>query len=218
MASTPILAYWDIRGLAQAIRLLLGYTKTTFENKLYACGEGPDFDKTCWTDVKFNLGFDFPNLPYYVDGDIKITQSNAILRHVGRKNGLDGKSEAEKVRVDIMENQIMDLRNGFIGVCYRPGFTDNRPKYIANVAILFKLFQDFLGDNNWLAGPNITFVDFHFWELLDQHLEFESAILDDFPKLRAFHKRFLDLPEIKEYMASDHFFKGPINNRMAAFK
>ena len=24
-------------------------------------------------------------LPYYVDGDVKITQSNAILRHLARK-------------------------------------------------------------------------------------------------------------------------------------
>ena len=24
-------------------------------------------------------------LPYYIDGDVKITQSNAILRHLGRK-------------------------------------------------------------------------------------------------------------------------------------
>ena len=27
-------------------------------------------------------------LPYYIDGDIKITQSNAILRYIGRKYGL----------------------------------------------------------------------------------------------------------------------------------
>jgi glutathione S-transferase len=47
-------------------------------------------------------------------GDIKITQSNAILRYLGRKNGLDGKTEVEKVRVDMMADNAMDFRNGFV--------------------------------------------------------------------------------------------------------
>ena len=47
--------------------------------------------------MKFKLGLDFPNLPYLIDGNIKVTQSNAILRYLGRKFGLDGKTEADKV-------------------------------------------------------------------------------------------------------------------------
>ena len=39
----------------------------------------PDFDKSCWTDQKFSLGFDFPNLPYFIDGDIKLTQVTLVL-------------------------------------------------------------------------------------------------------------------------------------------
>ena len=32
------------------------------------------------------LGFDFPNLPYYEEpGGVRLTQSGAILRHLGRK-------------------------------------------------------------------------------------------------------------------------------------
>merc|ERR1712071_640098 len=36
--SLPVLAYWDIRGLAQPIRLLLAYTETKYEDKYYVCG------------------------------------------------------------------------------------------------------------------------------------------------------------------------------------
>ena len=46
-------------------------------------------------------------------GDIKITQSNAILRYLGRKYNLEGKTEEEKVRVDIMTENAMDFRYGF---------------------------------------------------------------------------------------------------------
>merc|ERR1711872_592073 len=100
--SKPVLCYWDIRGLAQPIRLLLTYTGTDFEDKMLSCGPAPGFDKSCWFDNKYSLGLDFPNLPYYIDGDIKITQSNAILRYIARKNDLVGKNETEKAMVDMM--------------------------------------------------------------------------------------------------------------------
>ena len=32
----------------------------------------------------------FANLPYYSDADVMLSQSGAILRHVGRKHGLLG--------------------------------------------------------------------------------------------------------------------------------
>ncbi|CAG0886732.1 unnamed protein product [Cyprideis torosa] len=115
----PILAYWDIRGLAQPIRLLLHYTETEFEDKYYVCGPAPTYDKSCWFSVKDSLGLDFPNLPYYIEGDIKITQSNAIMRFVARKGeNLEGKTPKEKVRVDMLENESMDFRNGFVRLCY----------------------------------------------------------------------------------------------------
>jgi glutathione S-transferase len=54
--------------LAQPIRLLLEYTGTKFEDKHMSCGPAPDFDRSCWTNVKPTVGLDFANLPYYIDG------------------------------------------------------------------------------------------------------------------------------------------------------
>ena len=51
----------------------------------------PDFDKTCWFDHKFSYGLDFPNLPYYMDGQTKLTQTHAIMRYIARKHDLCGK-------------------------------------------------------------------------------------------------------------------------------
>lgn len=33
-----------------------------------------------------------------------------------------GETEDEQVRVDMMENQAMDFRNGFVKLCYTPDF------------------------------------------------------------------------------------------------
>ncbi|XP_017174951.1 glutathione S-transferase Mu 4 isoform X2 [Mus musculus] len=116
------LGYWDIRGLAHAIRLLLEYTGSSYEEKRYTMGDAPDYDRSQWLSEKFKLGLDFPNLPYLIDGSHKITQSNAILRYIARKHNLCGETEEERIRVDILENQAMDTRIQLAMVCYSPDF------------------------------------------------------------------------------------------------
>uniref|UniRef100_A0A8B9LM54 glutathione transferase n=1 Tax=Astyanax mexicanus TaxID=7994 RepID=A0A8B9LM54_ASTMX len=92
---------------------------TTYMGLLFPIfSAAPDYDKSCWFNEKPKLKMDFPNLPYLEDGDRKISQSNAIMRYIGRKHNLCGETEDEKVRVDILENQAMDFRNGFVMLCY----------------------------------------------------------------------------------------------------
>ncbi|MED6272480.1 Glutathione S-transferase Mu 1, partial [Characodon lateralis] len=85
---TMLLAYWDVRGFVGHIRLMLEYTKSDYKEKFYVVGDAPGFDKSCWFNEKFKLGLDFPNLPYLIDGDKKVTQSMAILRYIARKHNL----------------------------------------------------------------------------------------------------------------------------------
>ncbi len=59
--------YWNTRGLGQVSRLLLTYTGQDFEQIQYSKG------KKWFEDDKKNLGIDFPNLPYLIDGDFKLT-------------------------------------------------------------------------------------------------------------------------------------------------
>ena len=68
---------------------------------------------------------DFPNLPYFIDGDVKLSQSNAILRYIARKHDMLGKTDKEKAMVDMMAKETMDLRNSWIGHCYNPDFEKN---------------------------------------------------------------------------------------------
>ncbi|XP_029995061.1 glutathione S-transferase Mu 1-like [Sphaeramia orbicularis] len=211
---TMKLAYWDIRGLAQPIRLLLEYTGTNYEDKFYRCGEAPNYDKSCWFDEKPKLGMDFPNLPYLEDGDRKISQSNAIMRYIARKHNLCGETEDEKVRVDIMENQAMDFRNGFVRMCYTD-FDNIKPGYLKMLPDTLKQFSNFLGDRKWFAGDKITFVDFIMYELLDQHRMFHPTCLDEFKNLKDLMDRFEALEKIAAYMKSNRFMKTPVNNKMA---
>ncbi|XP_078342174.1 glutathione S-transferase Mu 1-like [Oculina patagonica] len=218
VAMAPILGYWDIRGLAEPIRLLLHYTETEFKDELYEVGDAPDFSREAWTSVKYTLGLDFPNLPYYLDGDTKISQSNAILRHIARKHDLCGSTEEEKIRVDVAENQLVDFRDKFTDLCYNSNFENLKDDYIKNVKSSLKQLSDFLGERKFLAGEKITFVDFVLFETMDHHRIFEPSLLEPHKNLQEFVKRIEELPTVAAYRKSDRFKARPINNKIAPFK
>ncbi|CAI5777423.1 glutathione S-transferase Mu 1-like [Podarcis lilfordi] len=190
---TMILGYWDIRGLAGAIRLLLEYTGTPYEDKQYAFGDAPDFDRSQWTNVKETLGLDFPNLPYLIDGEMKITQSNAIIRYIARKHKIWGESEEEIIRMDMLENQLMDVRMTFARLCYSPDFEKVKPEYVEQLSGELKLLSQFLGDRKWFTGKKITYVDFLAYDVLERLWMFEPKYFDEFPNL----KNFLDHFEVR---------------------
>ena len=67
MANNIKFGYWGIRGLAQIPRLLLTYTGAAWEDVVYTD------ESQWWTNDKQKLGLDFPNLPYLIDGDLRLT-------------------------------------------------------------------------------------------------------------------------------------------------
>ena len=70
---TMKLGYWNLRGRGAAIRALLRYVGADYEDVTYRL-EGPLYSKEQWLKVKYSLGLNFPNLPYLIDGDLKLTQ------------------------------------------------------------------------------------------------------------------------------------------------
>ncbi|XP_040854605.1 glutathione S-transferase Mu 1 isoform X4 [Ochotona curzoniae] len=228
------LGYWDLRGLALPIRTLLEYTGTSYEEKHYRMGDAPDYDRSQWLNEKFKLGLDFPNLPYLIDGTHKLTQSNAIVRYLGRKHNLCGETEEEKIRVDILENQAMDNRMQLVAVCYSPDFVSAqvdypllqsvsvgadscllpqeklKPDYLKGLPDKLTLYSQFLGKRPWFAGDKITIADFLVYDVLDQNRIFAPGCLDAFPNLKDFMARFEGLPKIAAYLKSSRFIKVPL--------
>ena len=64
------------------------------------------------------------------------------------------------------------------------------PTYLESLPEKLAAFEKFLGDRSFFAGSELTFPDFHMYELLDQHRELKADCLESFPKLSAFMKRF----------------------------
>ena len=119
--------------------------------------------------------------------------------------------------MDMCADQVMDLRNGFINLCYNPNFEELKEGYLKSLPAALKMFSDFLGTKSWLAGEQITYPDFHLYEMLDQHLQLDAGCLKAFANLAAYADRFQKLPAIEAYMKSERFMKAPLNNKMAKF-
>ncbi|KAF7492545.1 hypothetical protein SSS_10122 [Sarcoptes scabiei] len=212
MSSKPTLGYWDLRGLGQSIRILLTYAGVDFVDKRYKIGSAPDFDRGEWLNDKFNLGLDFPNLPYYIEGDVKLTQSIAILRYLGRKHKLDGQNEQEWRRITLCEQQIMDLLMALARICYDPNFEKLKLDLVAKLPDDLKLFSKFLGDHQFVAGTNISYIDFLVYEYLIRVKIFAPEIFTKFPNLNSYITRIESMPKISAYIKQQEpqLFNGPM--------
>jgi len=208
----PALGYWDLRGLCEPIRLLLAYTGIDYEERTFGGASGPD-----WASVKPTLGLDFPNLPHFIDGEIKLSQSTAILRHIARQHGLSGKSDEEMRRIDLILDQSTDFKMGFARMCYDPDFEKKKVEFLNTLPQKLQEFEKFLGTGEWFAGGNISFVDFIMYETLDWMRYFNVESVVKCTNLLAFMRRFEKLPKIEEYMNSGGYKKRPIFAKMAVW-
>ena len=84
------------------------------------CGDPSTAEyKKMWMDFKPNLDsvMHFPNLPYLLDGEVAISQSNVILRHLGRKYGLMGEPSSLHL-VDLVLDEMADFDKQVTSRCY----------------------------------------------------------------------------------------------------
>ncbi|CAL8083425.1 unnamed protein product [Calicophoron daubneyi] len=210
-----ILGYWKIRGLAQQIRLLMEYVGEPYKEELYECGPAPEYSRESWLSKKHKLDLAFPNLPYYIDGDFRLTQSDTILRYIAEKHNMGGKTPAERAQLSMINGALNDLRMKFVHTCYSPGLAENKNNFLKDLPDALKMFQDHLSNREWISGEKIDYPDFNLYDLLDAIQSFEPGALKQFPKLQDFLRRFEEIPKIKAYMSSPRYMKWPFNNKMA---
>nr|XP_060629235.1 glutathione S-transferase Mu 1-like isoform X2 [Anolis sagrei ordinatus] len=156
-------------------------------------------------------------LPYLIDGDRKLTQSNAILRYLARKHKMCGETEEEIIRMDILEYQVVDFATDLATLCYSPDFEKLKPEYIKQLPGKLKRFSQFLGDRKWFLGNKITYVDFLAYDILDLHQMFQPKCLDQFKNLKDFLDHFEALEKISAYMKSSRFLRTPLYSRNATW-
>ena len=217
------IGYWDCRGLVNPIILQLEYLKLPYDletpdKKLI--GPPPKFDKTKWLEQKGELlhGFDFPNLPYFEDPSkgLKLTQSNAILMHIARTNGLFPKTEDFKIlaQMDLLREEFKDVTSLITAFCYDPNVDEEKTKkfYLISRQKLEKLDSILKQNPSWffLPGENLTYIDFLAYDIIDHLRILFPQILRDLPNLNNFLEKFENLEPMADFMKSERYRKFPL--------
>ena len=106
------------------------------------------------------------NLPYMIDGDIRLVQSNAILLYIGRKYGLAGNgSAAQSAALDMVLDQLTDYDDAFTGTCYR-NWSNSEAFAAEKVPQCLSGLTSALGEKQFLVSDSPTVADFKALELL----------------------------------------------------
>jgi glutathione S-transferase len=154
----------------------------------------------------------FPNLPYLIDGNLKLTESEAIARYIIKKSGkkdLLGKTIEDEALVDNVLGVIDDISTPTVQVCFNDKFNEEKEKVFTDkVKAKVDAVYKFLGDKDWLLGY-ITLADFKISEAVNYLQGIWPEHFKEYPKLGALRDRFNELPEIKAYYASEGAVKGP---------
>lgn len=217
----PTLVYWDIRGLAQSVRLALEYAGKPYVDVRIAAGApGTPEYKQAWMKEKAEVGksIPFPNLPYYIDESTAMSQSTAILRHVARTGGFLYPEGTPPARVDFLLEQLADFDGGLTGMCYR-SYDNGKDQWVeGSMQPGLAQFEALLGDAPFFGGATVSAADFKAYEEFDKCRIIAPGCLDGYPKLAGFVARVEAIPAIASYLKSDRFAARPLNNPHAQFK
>lgn len=119
------LTYWDMRGIAEPLRLLLSHCfgVQSWDDKRLIVGPPPSYDKSKWNSTKNKLGLPFPNLPYLIDEStgLRMAQTRSIARYICRMSdqpSLLGVDSLAKSRADEATEAVMDAWDAMFKVTY----------------------------------------------------------------------------------------------------
>jgi len=63
----------------------------------------------------------------------------------------------------------------------------------------------FLSGAKFIAGDELSFVDFQLWEMLDVLHKFDAEIMTELNNLNKFKMNFENIPRIQDYVSSPRF-------------
>ena len=211
----PTLGYWKIRGMASGLRYQMIYQGVEFNMEEHEQGPGPAFSRTPWTDKKFGLGLDFPNLPYFKHGEHVMTETIPIHLFIADKwmSNLLGEDTQHRAKVNMLAGPIGELKGAVTMPCY---MSTDRTKAVNAINQRLPDILRFQGDNKFLT-QGLSWLDFFFFELTYLMKYLKPDLFETFPQLKLHFDAMRNLKNLKEYLANPESIDNnrQFNNRQA---
>ncbi|VUZ45880.1 unnamed protein product, partial [Hymenolepis diminuta] len=130
---TSKLGYWNIRGRAEQIRILCIYIDENCIEETYTFGPGPKYKSEDWEQKKKSSAeYAGLVLPYWIEGDIRITGATEIMEHIAKKHDMWPLEKSVKKNLRKIYIKINELRSAL---------------------------EDFSNDKNWINYPDFNLYD-----------------------------------------------------------
>ncbi|EAS07385.1 glutathione S-transferase, amine-terminal domain protein (macronuclear) [Tetrahymena thermophila SB210] len=197
MSDKIILGYWNTPGKAQPSRYLLELSGVKYEEVRYSYPAAEWFGRD-----KYALGLPFPNLPYLLDGEVKITESETIFDYlIQRLNKVELLGQGnDKYIVDNLKNLFSDIGTRMYIYSQKEG--EEQTKFLSE-QILPKIrdIHKFLGQKEYLLGY-FTAADLYF---LCFAKGFKNTLPDSYNEFAATFnpliQRLENIPQIAKYIS-----------------
>lgn len=192
------LAYFDMRGRAEAIRVLLHATRVEFEDHRVVSADE-------WGALKPELPFG--GLPTFETDGALVCESHAILRYLGGTLAPSTREDLGFARLDATHDAIATFQEDLWRFNWVERYYDHLESYAeATLGPRLGMLAAWLatnreGSGDWF-GDAFSHVDCVAFCFLDEVDAFFPAMLDDFEELAALRSRVASLPGISEYLDS----------------
>lgn len=206
--------YWNGRGMAEKIRLMLAATGVEYEEAVPGFPDVTHLGEPEHLASLREKGMLMMNMvPLLCIDGLCLVQSRAIVRYLAERGNLCGDGSAQqRVECDIMAESVHDWKDascssfeyGMNG--YEPNERQMRRIKKGNARYL-PIFERRLCRNgrmhDWLVGSSMSYADVLMLEVLEQVVQADPGCLDDFPAVKKLHQELKGVPRIAAWLQSD---------------
>ena len=208
------LTYWNGRGKAEAIRLMLAAAGVPWTHAVPGYADVTHLDQPeHMQHLRDNDYLVAGQVPLLMMNGKKYVQSMATVRMLARRFHLSGSSFEEKTNVDIAAECVIDWRAA-VGQHWEYGMggcepsEENKGKARRGCEKYLPLFEKMLLGRAWLGGTTkLSYADVLALEVLEQLMEGKhltaSGLVKAYPKVHAYYVRLRATPRLHAYLESD---------------
>jgi glutathione S-transferase len=206
------LVYFPLKGRGEVSRILFILTGQEFEDVRVEFGD--------WPKIKSEMPMrQLPVLQIYENGRmLELAQSNSIERFLANRFGLMGKDDVERARIDMINEQVVDMRNMlhaiYSGIYYKKADATEKKKELDKaldeaIPNGYKFIERLFAENQlnhpnsgFLVGDSISYADVKLFVFHDWLRDRRDEILNRVPLLKEHFLRIRVLPQLKEHFLS----------------
>ncbi|CAN9499871.1 unnamed protein product [Ophioblennius macclurei] len=190
----PVLYYFNGRGKMESIRWLLTVAEVDYDEIFLTSREQ-------YVKLLEDRSLMFQQVPMVEIDGMKLIQTKAILNYIAEKYKLHGNDIRERVQINMYSEGLMDLMEMIMVLPFSADPNTKLPTIEKKAKErYFPVFEKALTGPVHLVGGRLTCADVYLLECTLMLEEKFTGILADFPALKSFQGRMLQIPAINRFM------------------